>query len=77
MKKEIRFYVTTLLGYILLIIGIFTPPLAVIDASILYASGMFLILAGVSIGLDVAEILKEIRLLKESLANLKNKDLSK
>lgn len=65
MKRELRFYITLILGYALLIIGVFTPPVSVIDTSILYASGMFIVLAGAIIGIDIPEILREIRNLME------------
>ena len=61
MKRELRFYITLILGYTLLIIGVFTPPVSVIDTSILYASGMFIVLAGATIGIDIPEILREVR----------------
>lgn len=63
-RKEIRFYVTMLLGYALLMISLFTPPVGVISTSVLYASGMFLILSGATIGIDIPSIIKEIRLLR-------------
>ena len=67
MKREIRFYVTTLLGYALMIIGMFIPPRGVIEASVLYASGMLIILAGTTIGIDIPAIIKEIRLFKKEI----------
>ena len=67
MKREIRFYVTTLLGYALMMIGMFIPPRGVIEASVLYASGMLIILAGTTIGIDIPAIIKEIRLFKKEI----------
>lgn len=61
MKRELRFYITLILGYTLLLFGVFTPPVSVIDTSILYASGMFIVLAGATIGIDIPEILREVR----------------
>lgn len=65
MKHELRFYITLIFGYSLLIIGVFTPPVSIIDTSILYASGMFIVLAGATIGIDIPEILREVRSIME------------
>ena len=75
LRKEIRFYVTMLLGYALLIISMFTPPVGVISSSALYGAGMFLILSGATIGIDIPSIIKEIRLLR-SQEHLFAKELS-
>ena len=69
MKREIRFYITMLLGYALMLIGMFIPPQGVIEASVLYASGMLIILAGTTIGLDIPTIIREIRLFKKEILN--------
>ena len=74
MKREIRFYVTTLLGYALMMIGMFIPPRGVIEASVLYASGMLIILAGTTIGIDIPAIIKEIRLFKKEILHPENEE---
>lgn len=42
----------------------FVPPVGVISTSALYGAGMFLILSGATIGIDIPAILKEVRLLR-------------
>lgn len=74
MKREIRFYITMLLGYALMMIGMFIPPRGVIEASVLYASGMLIILAGTTIGIDIPAIIKEIRLFKKEMLNSQNEE---
>ena len=64
LRKEIRFYITIIFGYSLLLISLFVPPVGVISTSALYGAGMFLILSGATIGIDIPAILKEVRLLR-------------
>lgn len=64
MKSEIRFYVCLLLGYILIIIGIFCPPIGVISNSVLIGFGMLISLGAVALGLDlngIKDIIHEIK----------------
>lgn len=70
--KDIKFYFCTLIGAALMFTALFIPPVGVLDASILYGSAAFLVLAGVIEGADVKGIIREIRLLREC-----NKELNK
>lgn len=65
MKTEIRFYFCTILGYVLLLLGLYLPPLGIIPDSVLIGAGMLFILGGLVIGLDIKGVIREIRLLKE------------
>lgn len=72
-RKDAKFYTTLMMGFILIIISIWIPPIGVIPTSVLYASAMFIVLAGALIGLDIPAILHEINELKR----LKLSQLSK
>lgn len=63
-RKACKFYTTLLLGFILMVIGCFCPPLGVISNSILIGSGMLLTISAGCIGIDLAEIFHQIRLLR-------------
>lgn len=65
MKEEIRFYVCLILGYSLLMIGIWLPPVGIISNSVIVASGIVLCIGALSIGIDVKGIIHEIRLMRE------------
>lgn len=69
MKKELRYYVPLVMGFIFMLIGIFTPPIGDIYPSILYGTGMFLIIAAAGIGLDIPATLHEINELKKIKIN--------
>ena len=72
MKQEIRFYFCIILGAILIFFGFYTPPTGVIDNSVIAAFGMLLIIGGLSVGIDIKGIIREIRLLKEEKKNENN-----
>lgn len=65
--REFKFYICILLGYSLLVIGCFCPPIGIVSNSVLVAAGMFICLAGLIIGLDLPAVIREIRLLKKEI----------
>ena len=65
MKDEIRFYVCLILGYSLMMIGIWLPPVGVISNSVIVAAGIVLCIGALSIGIDIKGIIREIRLMRE------------
>ena len=72
MKQEIRFYFCVIMGVILIFFGFYAPPLGVIDNSVITAFGMLLIIGGLSVGIDIKGIIREIKLLKEEKRNENN-----
>lgn len=50
MKKESRFYILIILGFIMAMTGLLSPPLGIIHNSVLIAVGCFLTVAGGVIG---------------------------
>lgn len=68
-RKEWRFYVTLLLGYVLLILGFFTNPPGIISSSVLIASGLLFSIGAMGLGIDIKGIIHEYRLLKENILN--------
>ena len=70
--KDVKFYLCTILGFSLMTIGIFCPPVGTLELHILYGGAFFLILAGTVEGLDVKGIIRELRLLKDTNAKLLN-----
>ena len=65
MKQEIRFYVCMILGYSLMMIGIWLPPVGIIANSVIIAAGIILCIGALSIGLDIKGIIHEVRLMRE------------
>lgn len=65
-RQDVKFYTSLFLGFTLLIIGTFIPPIGYITSSMLLASGMILSIAAFLIGLDLTKVFKEIRLLRDS-----------
>ena len=65
-RKDFRFYVSLLLGFIMLVIGCICPPLGIISNSVLLAGGMILCITAGCIGIDLAKIIHEFMLLKNS-----------
>ena len=53
MKKEPRFYILIILGFIIAMTGLLSPPLGIIHNSVLIAVGCFLTVAGGVIGAHV------------------------
>lgn len=71
MKEEIRlewrFYVCIIIGAALMFAGFFAPPLGNISNSVLWGAGMFLVLGGLAVGLDIKGCIREIRLLRQDI----------
>ena len=59
-RREIRFYVCLILGYVLLILGFYAPPLGIIANSVLWGSGILFSIGGLAVGIDLKGILHEI-----------------
>lgn len=70
-RKACKFYTTLGLGFILMIIGCFCPPLGMISNSVLIGAGMLLTISAGCIGIDLAEIVHQIRLLRYETKNNK------
>lgn len=64
-KTEVRFYVCLVFGFVLQVMGFFSPPCGSISNSVLVGSGMMLCIGSLSIGLDIKGIIYEFRKLKE------------
>lgn len=71
-RADARFYTCVVMGFIMCVISLFLPPIGVIPSSVCYVTGAFLITGGLALGLDIAGVIREIRLLKEF--DLKNND---
>lgn len=65
-RREWRFYTSLFLGFIMLMVGCFCPPLGEIADSILIAGGMILTISAGCIGINFAEIIHQFSLLKMS-----------
>ena len=52
-------------GVGLLVMGAIMPPVGIISNSVLFAGGMILCIAASCIGIDLAEIAHQFRLLKD------------
>lgn len=48
--SEIKFYILIILGFVIMIIGLVSPPLGVINNTVLLGAGQFLVLAGGLVG---------------------------
>lgn len=68
-RKSFKFYTTLGLGFILMVIGCFCPPLGIISNSILIGSGMLLTISAGCIGIDLAEVIHQVRLLRYETKN--------
>lgn len=68
-RKSFKFYITLGLGFILMVIGCFCPPLGIISNSILLGSGMLLTISAGCIGVDLAEVIHQVRLLRFETKN--------
>ena len=52
-RREIRFYVCLLLGFVLMMCGFFAPPIGEIHNSVLVASGLVLSIGALAVGVDI------------------------
>ncbi len=73
-KKECRFYVCLVLGFALMVMGFFAPPIGTISNSVLVGSGMLLSIGALAIGIDIKGCIHELRLLKVDAAKSINED---
>lgn len=73
-KKECRFYVCLILGFALMVMGFFAPPIGTISNSVLVGSGMLLSIGALAIGIDIKGCIHELRLLKADAAKSINED---
>ena len=70
-RREIRFYVCLLLGFVLMMCGFFAPPIGEIHNSVLVASGLVLSIGALAVGVDIEGIIRELRLLKNGVIETK------
>ena len=66
-RQEIRFYVLVFMSFSLLVMGFWVYPPGSITSSVLVAAGLLMSLGGLSVGLDLKEIIHEVRLLKSDI----------
>lgn len=64
-RKSCKFYASLILGFTMLIIGCLIEPSGQIHSSVIMAGGMILTIAAGAIGVDLAEIVHQLRLIKE------------
>lgn len=63
-RREARFYVCIFLGFSLMVLGFYAPPVGEIYDSVLIGSGMFLCIAALAIGIDIKGCIHELRMLR-------------
>jgi hypothetical protein len=63
-KRECRFYVCLIMGFSLTVGGFFSPPLGVIDNSVIVTAGILLSLGALCVGVDLKGIIHELRFLQ-------------
>lgn len=76
-RKAFKFYTSLFLGFALLIVGCFCDPQGFISSSVLIGSGMLLTISAGCIGIDLAEIIHQLTILRsQNLNSIKelNKD---
>ena len=74
-RREIRFYVCLLLGFILMMCGFFAPPMGQIHNSVLVGAGLLLSIGALAVGIDLVGCIHELRLLKTGVVeDLKQND---
>lgn len=64
-KDDLRYYVPLIMGFIIMMIALFAPPIGEIPQSAIFGGGSFLILCAVVAGLDIPATLHEINELKK------------
>jgi len=60
-RREVRFYVCLVIGTFLLEQGLQYPPPGVIAESVILAAGLLLCIGALSVGVDVAGVVAEIK----------------
>ena len=63
-RREIRFYVCLVLGFILMMCGFCAPPMGEIHNSVLVGAGLLLSIGALAVGIDLVGCIRELRLLK-------------
>lgn len=63
-KIEFRYYTPLIMGFFIMCVALFAPPIGVVNTSAIYAGGCFLILCAAVVGLDIPALLHEINELK-------------
>lgn len=77
-RREWRFYICIIIGAILMFAGFFCPPMGHISNSVLTGSGMFLLLGGLAVGMDLKGVIHEIRGLRHDVKeDLEYKEIDK
>lgn len=66
-RQEMRFYVLIFMSFSLLVMGFWVYPPGTITSSVLVAAGLLMSLGGLSVGLDLKELIREIRLLRRDI----------
>ena len=67
-KREWRFYTCLVMGFILVVGGFFSPPLGIIDNSVIVAFGILLSLGALCVGVDLKGIIHELRQFQSGIA---------
>ena len=73
-KNDWKFYTCLVMSFGLMVLSLFLPPVNVITTSVLYASIIILSLGGLTAGIDLEGILKEMNELKRIDAALAKKE---
>ena len=73
-KNDWKFYTCLVMSFGLMVLSLFLPPVNVITTSVLYASIIILSLGGLTAGIDLEGILKEMNELKRIDAALGKKE---
>ena len=63
-RREVRFYVCLVLGFVLMMCGFFAPPMGEIHNSVLVGAGLLLSIGALAVGIDLVGCIRELRLLK-------------
>ena len=63
-RREVRFYVCLVLGFVLMMCGFFAPPMGEIHNSVLVGAGLLLSIGALAVGIDLVGCIHELRLLK-------------
>lgn len=66
-KREMRFYSCLVMGFSLVVGGFFSPPLGIIDNSVIVAFGILLSLGALCVGVDLKGIIHELRAFKDGI----------
>lgn len=64
-RKDIKFYITLILGFSLLVMGFFAEPPGDINSSIIIASGILFSIGSMAVGIDIKGTIEAIIKLKQ------------